>query len=278
MGNIHTIPLHLGDFITDTMHLTPGELGAYFRLLVAHYRMGEGGLPSDHQQLRRITGMDNKSWSHSHRTILAFFQLSDAGQYRHGKVLEVLVELAQKKEQNRSKALKRWNQHDAAASIQHCRGNAIHNPISNKRAKALYPPYPPEFEQFWQATPKTSCSKKEAYHAYQRALQKGTTHDELKRGIDRYSEYLRRSGSPAAHATTWLNGERWSVDYDAALQQREQQFRGGPPQPGKQGGAIDTRDAPSRARDIGEDIIAKRRAIREGLARTAFEGQPAGAG
>lgn len=136
MTKIHTVPIHIGDFITDTMHLTAAEFGAYMRLIFVHYRLGKDGIPDDDIQLRRITGLDPKTWKSSRETILGFFDLSGNRRWVHGRVQKAIVDMERVRGHNRDKALKRWKPDDAAALQQHQSGNAtamqsiIHNPIS----------------------------------------------------------------------------------------------------------------------------------------------------
>jgi hypothetical protein len=81
--------------------------------------------------------------------------------------------------------------------------------------------YPPEFLEFWEPYPPTNCSKSEAYKSYKRALAKGIDHGTIVEGLGKYVEFLSATGATVAHPTTWLNQERWAVDYDAAaVQQR----------------------------------------------------------
>lgn len=133
---VHTIPFHFGDLITDTTHLSPAELGGYIRLLAAHYRMGIGGLPDDDAQLRRITGLDNKTWRNSRPTIMAYFTQGGDRRWVHAKVQKTLSAILSVAEQNAAKALKRWHSPDAAALPQQSPGTAtamqsnIHNPES----------------------------------------------------------------------------------------------------------------------------------------------------
>lgn len=147
MPRVHTVPLHLGDFITDTTHLSPAEVGAYFRLLSSHYRMGVKGLPDDDAQLRRITGMDNKTWKSSRATVMDFFELDGDRRWVHARVQTTLLQIAQKQEQNRAKALKRWKPPDATASVQHSHGTAAAmRSISQKprvEGEPSTPPSPP---------------------------------------------------------------------------------------------------------------------------------------
>ena len=149
MKSAHTIPLHIGDLIEKTYDLTPAEFGAYMRLILKHYGMPDG-LPDDNDRLRRMTGMDNKSWSRSRETVLSFFEHDSAAQkYRHARVQDVLSRMTAVRAQNSDKSLKRWNSKQATASDRDCPGNAtamqsiILNPESNSSvANATSPPTP----------------------------------------------------------------------------------------------------------------------------------------
>lgn len=79
---------------------------------------------------------------------------------------------------------------------------------------------PAGFEQFWNLYPKTNCSRKEALQAYTKAITREKDHETIIRGVEAYNRFLAATGSPAAHATTWLNGDRWTVDYAAATAAR----------------------------------------------------------
>ena len=73
--------------------------------------VGADGLPDDDSQLRRITGLDNKTWKASRGTVLDYFELNGDRRWVHGRVQKTLFQIAQKQEQNRDKALKRWMAH-----------------------------------------------------------------------------------------------------------------------------------------------------------------------
>lgn len=75
--------------------------------------------------------------------------------------------------------------------------------------------YSDEFEHFWSIYPKNGASKFIAYQSFTKAIQKGTSHEEIIRSVSAYTEYLSRSEIKTAHATTWLNQSRWTVDYAA---------------------------------------------------------------
>jgi hypothetical protein len=77
-----------------------------------------------------------------------------------------------------------------------------------------------EFLQFWERYPKTNCSRMEALKSYEKSIKRGNTHEELSRGIIEYNKFLAATGSPVAHATTWLNNDRHTVDYQSAIANR----------------------------------------------------------
>jgi uncharacterized protein YdaU (DUF1376 family) len=65
------MPFYVGDYISDTAHLSTIEHGAYILLLLHYWR--KGGLPADERQLAAIAKMNHREW-HKHRdTLQAFF-------------------------------------------------------------------------------------------------------------------------------------------------------------------------------------------------------------
>jgi uncharacterized protein YdaU (DUF1376 family) len=55
-------PLHVGDFIADTAHLTCEQLGAYMRLLCAMWRTDDCTLPDDETRLRKCSRAHPPNW------------------------------------------------------------------------------------------------------------------------------------------------------------------------------------------------------------------------
>lgn len=165
MASVHTIPLHLGDLITDTVHLSAAELGAYMRLLSFHYRAGRGGIPDDDVQLRRITGLDNKTWRSSRDTILSFFEQDGDRRWVHRRVQKTLDGIAAVQEQNRAKALKRWNTPDATALPEQCSGSAAAMQSKSQKPKARrgsgtdVPSPPPTSSPDWLPVPEWEAFK-----------------------------------------------------------------------------------------------------------------------
>lgn len=94
------MPLYWADLLTDTVHLSAAELGAYMRLLGRYWVSGEP-LDADLSRLRRITGMTEKEWSSSRAVLAGFFEERD-GKWHHGRVDAELLAAAEKYERRAS--------------------------------------------------------------------------------------------------------------------------------------------------------------------------------
>lgn len=74
--------------------------------------------------------------------------------------------------------------------------------------------YSDDFELFWHEYPNHNSGKKKAYAAFKRALKKISL-AELLKSVDAHkksSQWTKDGGAYIPHATTWLNGERWTVE------------------------------------------------------------------
>jgi hypothetical protein len=73
----------------------------------------------------------------------------------------------------------------------------------------------PEFEAFWKAYPRR-LGKGQARIAYARARRLASAEDILA-GAQRYAHECEIRNEPryTCHPTTWLNGERWTDEYEA---------------------------------------------------------------
>jgi len=79
--------------------------------------------------------------------------------------------------------------------------------------------YTPEFLEFWEMYPPHNGAKSEAFKAYNQS-RKENEHETIIRGATEYAGYCKRNGTPKqyiAHASTWLNQSRWSVDYGTEI-------------------------------------------------------------
>jgi uncharacterized protein YdaU (DUF1376 family) len=81
----HWMPLHIGDYLADTQHLTFGEHGIYLLLIMAYWRNG-GALPDDDRAFRMITKASPEQWKKLRPRVAFFFDLSDGEKWRHKRI------------------------------------------------------------------------------------------------------------------------------------------------------------------------------------------------
>lgn len=134
MTQIHTIPFHIGDFISGTLGLDATETGAYAMLLFAHYEAGVGGLPNDDKQLGRIAKCSPKQWGRVRERVMGKFTLID-NFWRSSKVIEVIQKVHSISANNRAKALNRHGSNDASAEPAQSNPEAINQKPINKGKK-----------------------------------------------------------------------------------------------------------------------------------------------
>lgn len=151
------MPLYIGDYLSDTAHLTCEQSGAYLHLIMHYWRVG--ALPDNDVALAQITRLPLKAWK-AHRIIIAPFFAVAEGQWRH-KRIEAERQRAKevkKRYADRAKkgAAKRW-QNDAlsnATSIdQGCNGHGnsqlqgSNEPIFSADAESLFEMEAPKSEE-----------------------------------------------------------------------------------------------------------------------------------
>ena len=72
-----------------------------------------------------------------------------------------------------------------------------------------------EFEELWKLYPR-KAGKKKAFESYKRSRKNGATFDQVKDGIQRYVESIKRNGTPKQYVLmgqTFFNQERWSDEF-----------------------------------------------------------------
>lgn len=77
------MPLVIGDYLKDTMHLDAAEHGAYLMLLMHYWT--NGALPDDDRKLSAISRCPQSEWPRVRETVADFFEI-DGGFWKHGRV------------------------------------------------------------------------------------------------------------------------------------------------------------------------------------------------
>jgi uncharacterized protein YdaU (DUF1376 family) len=110
------MPLYIGDYLSDTMHLTCEQSGAYLHLIMHYWR--SGALPDNDIALAQVTRLPLKQWKAHRSLIAAFFDVS-GGQWSHKRIDAERKKASEVKERYAERAqkgaAKRWHK-DASSN------------------------------------------------------------------------------------------------------------------------------------------------------------------
>lgn len=107
------MPLFIGPYLADTMHLSRDQHGGYLLLLMAYWREG-GPLPDDDAFLASVTKCSAAEWRKMRPVLARFFQIVDGRWTQKRADVEIAraIELKTKRtEAGETGAKKRWQTH-----------------------------------------------------------------------------------------------------------------------------------------------------------------------
>lgn len=209
LSGIITVPFHIGDFLSGTMHMDTLEKGAYIMLLLAHYQVGETGLPDDDKKLARIAGVTPKVWDRIKPTVLEKFDVVNSFLVQK-VVVECLQRVHDKSSKQRIKALKRHDSSSATAEPRQCQPK----PKPNIDTKVSTPISPNLFNEFWDLYPRQRRgSKDKALIAYQGAIKRGNTEQQIITGVKTYAASSDVNRGFAKGCAAWLNDDGFNNHY-----------------------------------------------------------------
>jgi uncharacterized protein YdaU (DUF1376 family) len=93
------MPLYIGDYLKDTMHLSRADHGSYLLLIMAYWVNG-GPLPNDPEYLAGVARASQEEWQTLSKRLARFFQ-TDASAWRHERIEK---EIARAKQQQETKS------------------------------------------------------------------------------------------------------------------------------------------------------------------------------
>lgn len=222
------MPLHVGDYLADTGHLSTAQHGAYFLLIMHYWRTGS--LPSDDRQLANVTRLPFKSWTDAKPIIQAFFHNG----WKHKRIDGDLAATTAKYERRAAAGHKggvakaKQKSSNATDLPDQCSSNLeprtenleIEDTGLRPRvvAKATHPREPDRFEEFWSAYPRREGANPKAPAAKKFAalVRQGVPQQALIDAAKRCAAEYTKGGSAGTQfvpqAITWLNQQRFG-DY-----------------------------------------------------------------
>ena len=112
-NNGHWMPFFVGDYLSDTMHLTTEQHGAYLLIIMSYWVKSEA-VPSDDKKLAAICKMPEKKWIKTRAIISEFFDTeSDPELWVHHRIEKEIEEGEKRRlaavERGKKGASKRYN-------------------------------------------------------------------------------------------------------------------------------------------------------------------------
>lgn len=95
------MPLFIGDYLSDTMHLTTEQHGAYLLIIMAYWKNG-GELPG--ATIQAITRLQGDAWSNAQAVLGMMFSIQENGNWRHDRIERELEDAGNKKQGATAKA------------------------------------------------------------------------------------------------------------------------------------------------------------------------------
>lgn len=112
MSRMPYMPFYVGDYLSDTAHLSHVENSAYLLLIFSYWQ--RGSLPADPAKLARIARLTDAEWKVVEPTLIEFFDVCEDG-WKHGRIEIELKKAREKSEKARASAVRRHSERSASA-------------------------------------------------------------------------------------------------------------------------------------------------------------------
>ena len=202
MTSLPYMQLYVSDYLADTAHLTAEQHGAYMLLLMNYWQRGKP-LDNTGERLAYVARMTPDEWL-DNKEILAEFFWVDGDLWTHARVENDLSKVRDKSEQASFAGKK-----SAAQRTLNDRSTNDEQPLNHKdKDKDIDIDITAYFESFWNIYP-LKIGKSAGYKAYIKAIKRSTP-KLIFEGVQRYANDPNRDPAFTAHASTWLNGDRWA--------------------------------------------------------------------
>jgi uncharacterized protein YdaU (DUF1376 family) len=213
MTSLPYMQLYVSDYLADTAHLTAQQHGAYMLLLMNYWQRGKA-LDNSNERLSHVARLSPEEWADAKPTLEEFF-IVEGNLWTHTRVEDDLEKIREKSAKasfagKRSVVARNLNERstNAEQALNHKEEDKEEEEDKDIIKKDV-------FDEFWKIYP-LKVGKGAALKAFQKAIR--TTDPEMViRGATRYKLDPNRVEGYTAHASTWLNAQRW---LDEPLPQR----------------------------------------------------------
>ncbi len=223
------MPVYIGDLLSDTLHLTPAEFGAYHYILYHQWKNG----PIPDRQLRAITRLSREQWEESQATLKDFLRQDENGLWFQKRCA------SEKEKSNRLSEISRINglkggrpktqnkpkQNPAGIPAGYPEDNPDHKLNETPSQSQSYKPStrtktisPADAERVYQAYPRKE-GKAKAVAEIKKALGLFTATELLER-IERQKSHWKREERETQfipHASTWFHQKRYEDESNAPV-------------------------------------------------------------
>ena len=205
MTSLPYMQLYVSDYLADTAHLTAQQHGAYMLLLMNYWQRGKA-LDNSNERLSHVARLSPEEWADAKATLEEFF-IVEGNLWTHARVEDDLEKIREKSAKasyagKRSVVQRTLNERstDAERALNHKEEEEDEEEDKDINKKDL-------FDAFWNVYP-IKVGKGAAIKAFEKAM-RTTDADIIIKGALRYKLDPNRVQGYTAHASTWLNAQRW---------------------------------------------------------------------
>lgn len=208
MTSLPYMQLYVSDYLADTAHLTAKQHGAYMLLLMNYWQRGKA-LDNTNERLSFVARLTAEEWQENKGVLEEFF-IVEGSTWTHNRI-ELDLEKIREKSAKASFAARRSvvarglseRSANAEQPLNHKEEDKEEEEDKDKRINISN-----LFDEFWKVYP-IKVGKGAAKKAFEKAL-RVDPFDVILEGAKRYAADPNRSQAFTAHASTWLNAQRWT--------------------------------------------------------------------
>ena len=203
MTSLPYMQLYTSDYLADTAHLTTEEHGAYLLLIMNYWQRGKP-LDNTDGRLAHVARLSADRWAAVEGVLGQFFKV-DGVIWTHARIERDLDKIRDK-----SSKLAANGSIGGSKRLANAKQMPIYEEEEEDEEEDNKNTLDHKFDLFWSAYPRKTA-KGAARKAFALALKK-TTAEKLTAAAESFAKDPNREEGFTAHASTWLNQERWLDD------------------------------------------------------------------